>query len=242
MRKMRFAALATVVALAAVALAASSASSPTAASAAPSPPAATTGSASNVGQNNATLSGTVNPNGQATTYYFRYGTTTAYGLQSSPANAGSGTSSVGVHTTIFGLSANTTYHYQLVAKNSTGTAFGSDQMFTTTTTTAGEAVVLGHEGFVSPGRIVGVELGCFHGTTTCTGQLTMTHNGSVIAQRSYSIAPDSGGFQNMELSAFGRQLLNSNGVFHLLPVTVTAAGSSGQKLSFVIHLSRWVWH
>jgi hypothetical protein len=31
-------------------------------------------------------------------------------------------------------------------------------------------------------------------------------------------------------------------VFHLLPVTVTAAQTGGQTLSFVIHLARWVWH
>jgi hypothetical protein len=240
MRRVRFAAMAGLVTLVAVALAASSASSPTPASAALSPPAATTGSASSVGQSGATLNGTVNPNGQATTYFFRYGTTTSYGLQTSPASVGSGTTPVAVHRAITGLTASTTYHYQLVAKNATGTTSGSDEMFTTGT--GSEAVVLGHEGFVSPGRIVGVQVGCFHGSTTCSGQLTMTHNGTVIAQRNYSIAPDSGGFQNMELSAFGRSLLDQNRVFHLLPVTVTAAGSNGQKLTFVIHLARWVWH
>ena len=57
---------------------------------------------------------------------------------------------------------------------------------------------------MSPGSIVGAEVGCFHGTTTCTGQLTMTHNGTTIAQRNYSIDPDSGGFQNMELNSTGR--------------------------------------
>jgi hypothetical protein len=93
-----------------------------------------------------------------------------------------------------------------------------------------------------PGRVVGVELGCFHGTSTCAGQLTMSHDGTVIAQRDYSIPADSGGFQNMVLSSTGQQMLGSNGVWHLLPVTVTAKGSTRQTLSFVIHLARWVWH
>jgi hypothetical protein len=70
----------------------------------------------------------------------------------------------------------------------------------------------------------------------------MTAGGSVIAQRDYSIDPDSGGFQNMELTSTGVQDLASNGVFHLLPVTVTAAQTGGQTISFVIHLARWVWH
>jgi len=203
------------------------------------PPAVTTGTASRAARSSAGLSGTVDPKGQATTYYFRYGTTTGYGLQSSPANAGSGSGPVGVHADIYGLTPDTTYHYQLVAQNAGGTTYGADQ---TVATTSSEAVVLGHEGFVSPGHVVGVELGCFHGTSTCTGHVTMDHDGTVIGQRDYSIPADSGGFQNMVLTAAGQQMLGSNSTFHLLPVTVTATGSTGQKLSFVIHLARWVWH
>lgn len=203
------------------------------------PPTVTTGGAARITHTWAGVSGTVNPRGQSTTYYFRYGTTTAYGLQSSPQNSGSGTVPVGVHADIYGLTADTTYHYQLVAENAGGTSYGADQ---TLTTTSSEAAVLGHEGFVSPGSVVGVELGCFHGTSTCTGHLTMSHDGTVIAQRDYSIPADSGGFQNMALSAAGKQMLGSNSTFHLLAVTVTAEGTNGQKLSFVIHLARWVWH
>jgi hypothetical protein len=123
-----------------------------------------------------------------------------------------------------------------------GTTNGADKTFATATPPSSQAVVLGREGFVSPGRIVGVELGCFHGTATCTGHLAVTHEGTLIAQRDYSIPADSGGFQNMELTSTGMGMLRSNRVFHLLPVTVTATGDNGQKLSFVIHLSRWIWH
>ena len=203
------------------------------------PPTVTTGGAARITHTWAGVSGTVNPRGQSTSYYFRYGTTTAYGLQSTPQNSGSGTGRVGVHASIYGLTADTTYHYQLVAENAGGTSYGADQ---TLTTTSSEAVVLGHEGFVSPGAVVGVELGCFHGTSTCSGHLTMAHDGTVIGQRDYSIAAGSGGFQNMVLSAAGKQMLRSNSTFHLLAVTVTADGANSQKLSFVIHLARWVWH
>jgi hypothetical protein len=61
----------------------------------------------------------------------------------------------------------------------------------------------------------------------------------VIGQRDYSIPADSGGFQNLVLSSAGTQMLGSDSTFHLLPVTVTATGSTGQKLSFVVHLARW---
>jgi len=70
----------------------------------------------------------------------------------------------------------------------------------------------------------------------------MTHNGTTIAQRSYSIAPDSGGFQNMELNSTGQNDLKSNGVFNLIAVTVTTAETGGPTTSWVIHLARWVWH
>ncbi len=242
MRRMRSAAAIVLVGCGLLALAIMSTGRPAPAAAAPAPPSATTGSPSDIGQSSATVSGTVNPNGQSTHYYFRYGTSSSYGTQTASANAGSGTTPVGVHATLFGLNANTTYHYQLVAQSSAGTTTGADQTLTTSSTTTSQTVVLGHEGFVSPGWIVGAEVGCFHGMNPCNGHLTMSTNGTVIAQRDYSIAPDSGGFQNMELNAIGQKALGSNGVFHLLPVTVTAAQSGGPTASWVIHLARWVWH
>ncbi|HTT30634.1 MAG TPA: hypothetical protein VMG37_19620 [Solirubrobacteraceae bacterium] len=242
MRRMRVAAAGVLLVCGLLALAITSASHPAPASAAAAAPTVTTGSPSSVGQSSATASGTVNPNGQSTSYYFKYGTTTSYGLQTTPAGAGSGTGTVAVHQALDGLSPNTTYHYQLVATSSAGTTNGTDQTFTTSSTATSQTVVLGHEGFVSPGSIVGAEVGCFHGSTTCTGQLTMSHDGTTIAQRSYSIAPDSGGFQNVELNSTGQNELKSNGVFHLLAVTVTTAQTGGQTSSWVIHLARWVWH
>ena len=94
-------------------------------------PAATTGAASGVTRSAATLSGAVDPNGTATTWYFEYGTTTAYGLQSAGGDAGAGDDPVGVSTAVSGLSAGTTYHYRLVAVNADGTAPGGDRTFRT---------------------------------------------------------------------------------------------------------------
>ena len=44
----------------------------------------------------ATLNGTVDPNGRATTWYFEYGTSTSYGSKTAEKSAGSGTSTTGV--------------------------------------------------------------------------------------------------------------------------------------------------
>src|SRR6478752_10431642 len=97
MRRMRVAAAIVLVACGLLAVALVSASRPSPASAAASAPAVTTAPASDVGKSSATLSGTVNPNGQSTTYFFQYGTTTSYGRQTCPAGAGSGDTPVGVH-------------------------------------------------------------------------------------------------------------------------------------------------
>ena len=48
-------------------------------------PKATTLFATGIGQSSATLNGGVNPEGSATSYYFEYGTTTAYGTKIPPA-------------------------------------------------------------------------------------------------------------------------------------------------------------
>jgi len=99
---------------------------------APPVPSVAVGSASSITTNSATLNGTVNPNGYATTYYFKYGTSTAYGSTTSVNSAGAGTSGVGASGAAGGLSPGTTYHFQVCATNAFGTVCSSDNTFTTT--------------------------------------------------------------------------------------------------------------
>jgi hypothetical protein len=73
----------------------------------------------------------VNPSEQETTYFFEYGTTTAYGLKTAEASAGSGTAPLAKSATVSGLTKGTTYHFSLVAKNATGTSHGPDRTFKT---------------------------------------------------------------------------------------------------------------
>ncbi len=95
------------------------------------PPSVSTSSPSVVTSSSATLAGSVDPNGKATTYTFEYGSTTAYGLQSSATSAGTGTSATAVHTTVTGLAAGTTYHYRLIATSMDGSVASSDATFVT---------------------------------------------------------------------------------------------------------------
>jgi hypothetical protein len=96
-------------------------------------PTAITGPVSAVGTTSATASGTVNPNGQSTSWYFEYGTSTSYGRRTASRSAGSGTNNVQVSGALTGLTPGTTYHYRLVATNGGGTSRGADGIFTTLT-------------------------------------------------------------------------------------------------------------
>jgi hypothetical protein len=98
------------------------------------PPTATTEPATGVGGTEATLAGVINPKGLETKYFFNYGTTPSYGQKTSPEeSAGSGTLNVSKTKLVTGLLPNTTYHFQLVAKNSAvgGEVKGIDREFTT---------------------------------------------------------------------------------------------------------------
>ena len=96
-----------------------------------SPPVAVTSAAAGVGPTTATLGGTVNPNGQSTTWFVEYGTSTAYGTKTATTDAGSGTSSKAVSIGVSGLTVGRTYHFRLVAASSAGTALGADATFVT---------------------------------------------------------------------------------------------------------------
>ena len=79
----------------------------------------------------ATLDGGVYPNGEATSYYWQYGSTTAYGSQTATVSAGTTRTPVAISTVLSGLTPSTTYHYRLVAQNATGTTYGYDYTLTT---------------------------------------------------------------------------------------------------------------
>jgi hypothetical protein len=94
-------------------------------------PVVVTGVASNIGDTTATLNGTVNPSGSATTYQFQYGLTTSYGSTTPITSAGSGSTPVPVSAALTGLSPGTLYHFRVTATNGGGTANGADATFTT---------------------------------------------------------------------------------------------------------------
>jgi hypothetical protein len=75
------------------------------------------------------LDGTVNPRKLATSYYFEYGPTNAYGSKTTPANLpGEPAEPINVAQTVTGMQAG--WRYRIVASNSDGTSEGKEHIFT----------------------------------------------------------------------------------------------------------------
>jgi len=96
--------------------------------------AAITEAATNITANEATLNGYVYTTGLSTTYHFEYGPTTSYGtsVPVPSGKVGSGATWQAVSQSGFDLhTLQGSYHYRLVATNSSGTVYGADHTFTT---------------------------------------------------------------------------------------------------------------
>jgi hypothetical protein len=95
------------------------------------PAAPVTGSASGVGKNAATVSGTVNPEGARTRVSFQFGTTTSYGHSTPIQTIGPNDAADPFSAALSGLPAGTTVHYRAVATTDFGTQVGADRTLTT---------------------------------------------------------------------------------------------------------------
>jgi len=98
-----------------------------------SPPVVATEAATAVHEGAATLNATVDPEAaNVSDCHFEYGTSPAYGSSVACASSpGSGTSAVPASALVSGLSRATTYHFRIVATNSRGTRYGTDETFAT---------------------------------------------------------------------------------------------------------------
>lgn len=157
------------------------------------PPSISSATAANVNGNSVELNAVINPNGYDTIYRFEYGQSTAYGT-SFPVpdeDIGAGTSDVVVKSWhIAGLSANTTYHWRVIAQSANGTTTSGDHTFVYDTSGSGlpdnrayemltppqkNGALIGH-GFIivnpdfSEGgsRAIMSAVQCFGGAESCT--------------------------------------------------------------------------
>jgi hypothetical protein len=147
-------------------------------------PAVTTQAPAAVTFQSATLRGSVNPRSLATTWFFQYGPTAAYGAQTAPAALAAGASAVRITAPVAALLPATTYHFRLVARNVSGTSVTADRTFRT------------------PAQALGVTLAAtpnptaFGGPTTLAGTVAGTGAAGRPVQIQQRAFPFAGGFAN----------------------------------------------
>jgi phosphodiesterase/alkaline phosphatase D-like protein len=93
-----------------------------------SPPTVTTDAPTNISPSGATLNGSVNPNNDATSWTYSYGTSSGNYTSSFNGNLAAGTTAQPIVNTV-ALSPHTTYFVKLCATNGSGTACGIERSF-----------------------------------------------------------------------------------------------------------------
>jgi trimeric autotransporter adhesin len=183
------------------------------------PPVATTNPASFIASFSATLNALLNPHGLPTSVHFQYGTTPSYGLTTAPQNrAGNTFQAVGAN--VSGLTANTSYHFRVVASNAAGTTMGSDRTFTTLTATGPPVVITNAATSVttSSGTLNG-SLDPHGLTTTVFFQYgTTTNYGSATAMQSQT----GNTYRNITANISG---LTTHTTYHFRMVATNGAGT-----------------
>jgi hypothetical protein len=193
-------------------------------------PVVVTSAASAITSTGATLNGTVNPNGQSTTWYFEYGTTTSYGTKTPVQSGGSGSSAVSVSAAISGLVAGQVYHFRVDATSSAGTTVGSDMTFTTTPIiTVGAPIVT-----TAAATSVTASGAKLNGTVNPNGQATTWYfeYGPTTAYGSKTPVENAGsGTKAASVSITVTNL--AQGVYHFHLVAANASGTiAGNDLTF----------
>jgi hypothetical protein len=133
----------------------------------------------------ATLTGTVNPRGADTSYFFQYGPTKAYGSQTAIADARAGTSTLHVSLPVSGLQPLTRYHFRLIAVNSSGASTGPDASFTTKKVPLSLAIL------VAPNPVT------YGGNVFVQGTLSGTGSAGAAVALQANAFPYLGGFANI---------------------------------------------
>jgi hypothetical protein len=196
-------------------------------------PTAVTGPVTASGSTSATVGGTVNPNGQTTTWLVQYGKTTGYGTQTGTFNAGAGTTSTNVSTTLNGLSPGTTYHYRIVATNATGTTQGADAVLTTSGAPAPDAVTGAAGGISSTGATLtgsvnpnGRPTTWFfeYGTSTGYGSRTPSQNGGA-GTSAFNVSAQVSGLQAGRTYHFRLVATSDGGTSHGTDQSFTAGSA-----------------
>lgn len=187
-------------------------------------------SAATITDNSATVSASVNPGGQQTTYAFEYGTDTHYATQLPVQSAGAGTQPVTETSQLAGLRPGTVYHYRLLATNAGGTTAGPDATFKTTGIAPPEPAPTAPS--TGPATAVGTEGATLNGVVSPAGLApgeTLTYYFQLGPSQPYALQTPAqtitAGSAPVPVKALVTGLESAT-TFHYRLVTVTAGGKA----------------
>ncbi|HXD59985.1 MAG TPA: hypothetical protein VN606_18810 [Thermoleophilaceae bacterium] len=224
-------------------------------------PDVTTGAASAVGTSAASIAGTVDTLGTATSYAIEFGTSTSYGKSTASRILAGGGTPVPVNVPLGGLQPGTLYHYRVVAANKQGTSVGADATFRTSPgpansgsssgsrdTTAPKVSVAGPSSGAAPAdsSLVTINIGCpLAETLGCRGSVALETAARVSGARSaaarHRLRIGSARFKlsagekravKIKLSRKGRSFLRKHHRVRVR-VVVTASDRSGNRTTTV---------
>ena len=182
-------------------------------------PTVATTSATSPTASGATLNGTLNANGFASTYSFDYGTTLSFGSSTTSAGGPSSSSTVPESAAISGLSPNSDYYSRIEATNAYGTSYGSAQLFTTLPSSTAAPVISGT-------ATVGSSLSTTTGTWAA-GDTASTTSYSYQWQRCASGSCSGGGWSNITGATSSTYTLQAADTGDTIQVVVTATNGGG---------------
>jgi macrolide-specific efflux system membrane fusion protein len=219
-------------------------------------PSVSTDGASSVTTSEAVLNATINTNGGATTYYFEYGTTDAFGdttpvLTIAAPSGSAASTSTQVSAQISGLSPSTTYIFTVIASNTnvSGASEGEALTFTTPessctvdsqTITTDEAQVTSDENGITSDQSTITTQGLAvqvaqqnlkpSSTTIASDKSAITQDEASIAQGKVSLVQDQSSITQNELTVEqDEKALQETQLVALISGTITAVnGSVGQ--------------
>jgi hypothetical protein len=197
----------------------------------PGGPVVKTSAATVITSTNATLNGSVNPNGQVTSYYFQYGADTGYtggvtpttGLPAAGTNAGA----TNVKFVLTGLTSLQVTHYRLVASNNGGSANGSDAVFTNLPNPP-TAVTLNASNLTTSHAVFDATINPSGSTNLYWFQYGLTTSYGSVGQTNGLVA----GFSTVLITNLSPSLLQGT-TYHYQIITVNSGGSSsGGDMTF----------
>lgn len=193
-------------------------------------PTATTEAATGITATDAVLNGIVNANENETSVWFEYGLNTQYShtVFADPRIV-SGADNTAVSAVLGELSANTTYHYRVVATSSGGTTYGEDMTFTT----------LPNPPVVVTSAATGIEAttATLNGTVNALGNdATVTFEYGTTTAYGNTVTADESPVSGSVVTPVSKEITGlTNGVtYHYRVVAVNLGGTSyGLDMTFV---------